>query len=59
MEAMKMKALLLAVLMAASMVQNVAAADGPAPSPTSDAYAAAFVPAVFASAVVLLVGFLF
>ncbi|XP_022743951.1 arabinogalactan peptide 13-like [Durio zibethinus] len=44
-------------LMAVSTVQNVAAADAPAPSPTSDAIA--FVPTVFASLVALAFGFLF
>jgi hypothetical protein len=42
------------VLMAVSAVQNVAAADAPAPSPTSDANT--FVPAVLASLVALAFG---
>ncbi|KAI3873060.1 hypothetical protein MKW98_006027 [Papaver atlanticum] len=44
------------MVMAASAVQNVAAADAPAPSPTSDA--GAVVPAVFASFTALVFGFL-
>jgi uncharacterized integral membrane protein len=42
------------VLMAVSAVQNVAAAEAPAPSPTSDA--TTFVPAVLASLVALAFG---
>lgn len=60
METMKMRVLLMGVvmvMMAASMVPNVAAADAPAPSPTSDT--AAFVPAALASVVALVFGFLF
>ncbi|KAI3877465.1 hypothetical protein MKW98_032549 [Papaver atlanticum] len=45
------------MVMAASSVQNVAAADAPAPSPTSDA--TSFVPAVFASLTALVFGLLF
>lgn len=45
------------MLMAASAIQNVAAADAPAPSPTSDA--TLFVPTIFASLVALAFGFLF
>ena len=59
MEAMRMRlffALVVAV-MAVSAVQNVAAADAPAPSPTSDA--TTFVPAVFASLGALAMGLLF
>ena len=59
MEAMRMRlffALVVAV-MAVSAVQNVAAADAPAPSPTSDA--TIFVPAVFASLGALAMGLLF
>ncbi|PON47540.1 Arabinogalactan peptide [Trema orientale] len=59
MEAMRMRlffALVVAV-MAVSAVQNVAAAEAPAPSPTSDA--ASFVPAVFGSFVALAMGLLF
>ncbi|KAE8705150.1 Arabinogalactan peptide 12 [Hibiscus syriacus] len=44
------------VLMAVSAIQNVAAADAPAPSPTSDA--TAFVPTVVASLVALAFGLL-
>ncbi|KAL9237765.1 hypothetical protein vseg_012275 [Gypsophila vaccaria] len=46
-----------ATIFAAFAVNNVAAADAPAPSPTSDS--AVFVPAVFASAVAVAFGFLF
>ncbi|KAF6155152.1 hypothetical protein GIB67_019678 [Kingdonia uniflora] len=45
------------LVMAVSAVQNVAAADAPAPSPTSDA--TAFVPAVFASLAAVTLGFFF
>ncbi|KAG6750760.1 hypothetical protein POTOM_045272 [Populus tomentosa] len=56
MEALKMRVFLaiVAVLIAVSAVQNVAAADAPAPSPTSDA--TTFVPAVLASLVALAFG---
>lgn len=59
MEALKMRLFfaMVVVLMAVSSVQNVAAADAPAPSPTSDAIA--FVPTVFASFVALAFGLLF
>lgn len=60
MEAMKMNvfvALLVVVMVALSGVQKVAAADSPAPSPTSDAYA--FVPTFFASLAALAFGFFF
>ncbi|KAJ6858401.1 arabinogalactan protein 13-like [Populus alba x Populus x berolinensis] len=59
MEALKMRVFLaiMVVLMAASAVQNAAAADAPAPSPTSDA--STFVPAAFASLVALAFGLLF
>lgn len=59
MEAMKMRLFfaLVVALMAVSAVQNVAAAEAPAPSPTSDA--ASFVPAVFASFGALAMGLLF
>ncbi|KAL6275135.1 hypothetical protein ACE6H2_018736 [Prunus campanulata] len=59
MEAMKMNvfvALLVVVMVALSGVQKVAAADSPAPSPTSDAYA--FVPTFFASLAALAFGIL-
>ncbi|KAI3924351.1 hypothetical protein MKW98_032552 [Papaver atlanticum] len=46
-----------ALVMAASAVQNVAAADAPAPSPTSDA--TSFAPAVFASMAAVAIGYLF
>ncbi|XP_039043765.1 arabinogalactan protein 13-like [Hibiscus syriacus] len=45
------------VLVAMFTVQNVAAADAPAPSPTSDS--TTFVPAVFASLIALAFGLLF
>lgn len=49
---------IMVVLMAVSAVQDVAAAaDAPAPSPTSDA--TTFVPAAFASLVALAFGLLF
>ncbi len=48
---------LVIMLMATSAIQNVVAADAPAPSPTSDAIA--FVPTIFASLAALLLGFLF
>ncbi|KAI5566900.1 hypothetical protein POPTR_013G057500v4 [Populus trichocarpa] len=56
MEALKMRVFLaiVVVLMAVSAVQNVAAAEAPAPSPTSDA--TTFVPAVLASLVALAFG---
>ncbi|KAJ6877310.1 arabinogalactan protein 13-like [Populus alba x Populus x berolinensis] len=56
MEALKMRVFLaiVAVLVAVSAVQNVAAADAPAPSPTSDA--TTFLPAVLASLVALAFG---
>ncbi|XP_062113385.1 arabinogalactan protein 13-like [Humulus lupulus] len=59
MEAMRMRLFftLVVAMMAVSAVQNVAAADAPAPSPTSDA--TAFVPAVFASLGALAMGLLF
>ncbi|XVF06596.1 hypothetical protein REPUB_Repub06bG0062600 [Reevesia pubescens] len=59
MEALRMRLFfaMVIVLMAVSAVQNVAAADAPAPSPTSDA--TAFVPTVFASLVALAFGLLF
>ncbi|KAF3442225.1 hypothetical protein FNV43_RR16141 [Rhamnella rubrinervis] len=59
MEALKMRVLfaLVVVLMAVSAVQNVAAADAPAPGPSSDA--AVFVPAVLASFAALAFGLLF
>ncbi|OVA06367.1 hypothetical protein BVC80_8885g16 [Macleaya cordata] len=59
MEALKMRVCLavMAMVMAASAIQNVAAADAPAPSPTSDA--ASFVPAVFASLTAVAFGFFF
>ncbi|XWS64855.1 hypothetical protein CRYUN_Cryun05aG0039800 [Craigia yunnanensis] len=58
MEALRMTLFLamVIVLMAVSAVQNVTAADAPAPSPTSDA--TAFMPTVFASLVALAFGFL-
>ncbi|XP_022747841.1 arabinogalactan peptide 13-like [Durio zibethinus] len=59
MEALRMRIFfaMVIVLMAVFAVQNVAAADAPAPSPTSDA--TAFVPPVFASLVALAFGLLF
>ncbi|XP_026417911.1 arabinogalactan protein 13-like [Papaver somniferum] len=59
MAAMKMRVLVAvtALVMAASTVQNVAAAHAPAPSPTSDAFM--FVPAVFASLTAVAFGILF
>ncbi|XP_021898216.1 arabinogalactan peptide 13-like [Carica papaya] len=59
MEAMKMRLFMaiVVVFMAASVVQNVAAQEAPAPSPASDA--AVFVPTVFASLVALAFGFFF
>ncbi|KAF9688584.1 hypothetical protein SADUNF_Sadunf01G0003500 [Salix dunnii] len=56
MEAMKMKvfAVLMVVLMAFSAMQEAAAADAPAPSPTSDA--TIFVPTFLASLVALAFG---
>ncbi|KAI3841579.1 hypothetical protein MKW98_003031 [Papaver atlanticum] len=59
MASMKMRVLVAvsALIMAASAVQNVAAADAPAPSPTSDA--TAFVPAVVASLTAVAFGYLF
>ncbi|ONH98988.1 hypothetical protein PRUPE_6G003500 [Prunus persica] len=60
MEAMKMNAfvaLLVVVMVALSGVQKVAAADSPAPSPASDAYA--FAPTFFASLAALAFGFFF
>ncbi|CAL9226909.1 hypothetical protein ISN45_Aa07g015090 [Arabidopsis thaliana x Arabidopsis arenosa] len=59
MEAMKMR-LFVAVLVAAmafSAVQQVAAVEAPAPSPTSDASLS--IPAFFASVATLAFGFLF
>ncbi|KAE8734630.1 Arabinogalactan peptide 14 [Hibiscus syriacus] len=58
MEALRMRLLfaVAVVLMATSTIQNVAAADGPAPSPTSDA--TVFVPMVFASLLALAFGLL-
>lgn len=59
MEAMKMR-LFVAVLVAAmafSAVQQAAAVEAPAPSPTSDASLA--IPAFFASVATLAFGFLF
>ncbi|KAK2979146.1 hypothetical protein RJ640_029304 [Escallonia rubra] len=59
MEAAKMNLFVAVVmmLMALSAVQNVAAAEAPAPSPTSDA--AAFVPAALASVAAIAFGLLF
>ncbi|CAM8889000.1 unnamed protein product [Rhodiola kirilowii] len=60
MEAVKSKIVCLAavaVIMAASSVQMVSAADAPAPSP--DSGATAFVPAVFASIAAAAFGLLF
>ncbi|KAF3953060.1 hypothetical protein CMV_021456 [Castanea mollissima] len=56
MEAMKLRffVALMVVLMAISSVQKAAAAEAPAPSPTSDA--AIFVPTFFASLVALAFG---
>ncbi|XP_048235835.1 arabinogalactan protein 13-like [Ricinus communis] len=59
MEALKMRLFMaiMVVLMAISAVQNVAAQESPAPSPTSDA--AFFVPTIFASFAALAFGLLF
>ncbi|KAM3693086.1 hypothetical protein ACJW30_08G138400 [Castanea mollissima] len=59
MEAMKLRffVALMVVLMAISSVQKAAAAEAPAPSPTSDA--AIFVPTFFASLVALAFGLVF
>ena len=59
MEAMKIRMVLMGVMiMAASMIPNVAAADAPAPGPSSDA--ATFAPAAgLASVMALVFGFLF
>ncbi|KAM6546821.1 hypothetical protein CsatB_027557 [Cannabis sativa] len=54
---MRLFSTLVVAVMAVSAIQNVAAADAPAPSPTSDA--TAFVPAVFASLGALAMGILF
>ncbi|XP_068638251.1 arabinogalactan protein 13-like [Aristolochia californica] len=48
---------LMAIILAASMVGKAAAADPPAPSPTSDA--SVMVPALFASVTALLFGLFF
>ncbi|KAJ4724025.1 Arabinogalactan peptide [Melia azedarach] len=58
MEAMRMKffVILMVALMAVA-VEKVAAADGPAPTPTSDA--ALYVPTFVASLIALAFGFLF
>jgi len=48
---------MMVVLVALSEIQNVVAADAPAPAPASDA--TLFVPTVFASLVVLAFGILF
>ncbi|KAJ6422614.1 hypothetical protein OIU84_027559 [Salix udensis] len=60
MEALKMRVFLaiMAALMAVSALQNVAAADAPAPSPTSGA-TATFAPAALASLAALAFGLLF
>ncbi|XVF30808.1 hypothetical protein REPUB_Repub16aG0090400 [Reevesia pubescens] len=60
MEALRMRLFfaMVIVLMAVSTVQNVSAADAPAPSPTSDA-TITFVPTVFASLVALAFALLF
>lgn len=50
-------ALLVVAMVALSGVQKAAAADSPAPSPTSDAYA--FVPTFFASLAALAFEFFF
>ncbi|KAF5735153.1 arabinogalactan peptide 13-like [Tripterygium wilfordii] len=59
MDSMKMRVFMgiVVVLMATSAVQNVAAADSPAPSPTSDA--TVFVPTMFASLAPLVFGLLY
>lgn len=60
MEAMKMKlfvAVLVAMIAFSAVQQSAAAVDAPAPSPTSDA--SSFIPTVFASVSVLVVGLLF
>uniref|UniRef100_A0A2P2K9N7 Arabinogalactan peptide 14 n=1 Tax=Rhizophora mucronata TaxID=61149 RepID=A0A2P2K9N7_RHIMU len=59
MEAMKMKALvvLMVVFMAFSTLQKATAADAPAPSPASDA--SVLFPTLFASLAALVFGFLF
>ncbi|PON64151.1 Arabinogalactan peptide [Parasponia andersonii] len=60
MEAMNKKlifALLVVAMMAFSGIQKAAAAEAPAPSPTSDA--TQFMPAIFASLVALAFGFMY
>ncbi|XP_042516842.1 arabinogalactan protein 13-like [Macadamia integrifolia] len=59
MEALKMRLFAAVILMvlAVSAVQNVAAAEAPAPAPTSDA--AIFVPTVFVSLAAIAFGLLF
>ncbi|GMN60438.1 hypothetical protein TIFTF001_029508 [Ficus carica] len=59
MEAMRMRLFftLTVVVMAVCAVQNVAAADAPAPNPTSDA--TCFVPTVLASLGAIAMGLLF
>ncbi|KAJ7971887.1 Arabinogalactan peptide [Quillaja saponaria] len=56
MDALKMK-FVFALAVALMAVQNVTAAEGPAPSPTSDA--TIFVPTMFAALVALAIGFVF
>ncbi|XP_010276372.1 PREDICTED: arabinogalactan peptide 13 [Nelumbo nucifera] len=58
MESLKMRlfAAVVVMMMVISAVQNVAAADAPAPSPTSDA--SAFVPTALASVMALAFGLL-
>ncbi|XP_022719964.1 arabinogalactan peptide 12-like [Durio zibethinus] len=59
MEALRMRLIftVMIVLMALSALQNVAATDAPAPSPTSDA--TAFVPTLVTSLLALAFGLLF
>ncbi|KAF8102677.1 hypothetical protein N665_0197s0039 [Sinapis alba] len=60
MEAMKMKlfvAVLVAMIAFSAVQQSAAAVEAPAPSPTSDA--SSFIPTIFASVSVLVVGLLF
>ncbi|XP_058073759.1 arabinogalactan protein 14-like [Magnolia sinica] len=58
MEALKVRIFavaLMAVIMATSMIERTAAADAPAPSPTSDA-TSLFAPTLFASLTALIFG---
>ncbi|XP_039022525.1 arabinogalactan protein 14-like [Hibiscus syriacus] len=57
MEALRMRLFFATVVVLMAAIQNVAAADAPAPSPTSDA--TTFVPTVVASLVALAFGLFF